>query len=109
MKDIITIIILGSVFGLLLLIIIKSDILKRRAISAMPDDEPAMDEVQEEDYNGKELFIREEERDIWDKMTRKQKRWVINEQNKKVKSGKYFRTLDGKLITTADAKKHGLI
>ena len=85
------------------------EIKKNNAIDAMWEEEHTMDEVQEEDYNGNDLHIREEERAMWNGLTRKQKRWIMNEQKKKLKSGQYVKTEDGRLITRAEAKKHGLI
>ena len=73
------------------------------------DKQEIAEELHVEDYNGADLNIREEERSVWDSLTRKQKRFIIKEQEKKIKSGKYLRMSDGRIITRAEAKKHGLI
>ena len=87
----------------------KFNKLKKEAMEAMPDSEHTMDEVQEEDYNGQDLYIRDDEREVWNKLSRKQKRWLLNEQKKAIKSGRFIQTPDGKYITRAEARKHGLI
>ena len=108
MSDTITIIILSSIFILLLRIIIKTEIIRRRIMNDMPDDEIAMDEIQEEEYNGKDLFIKEEERAIWENLTRGQKRKYLQKVEKEIKSGKFVR-VEGGIITRAEAKEKGII
>lgn len=82
---------------------------KRKAIDALPDDEPPMDEVQIVDFNGHDIYLRADEMDVWDALTRKQKRFIVQEQKRKLKSGKYVRTPDGMIITKAEAREKGLI
>ena len=109
MTDLIIALTLLTIIGVSFYRIIKYNLFKSEAIQAMWEDEHAMDEVQDEEYNGKDLYIREEEREAWDRLSRKQKRWVMNEQEKKIKSGQYHKLDNGKVITRAEAKEKGLI
>jgi Na+-translocating ferredoxin:NAD+ oxidoreductase RnfG subunit len=105
---IIGLIIIALILGAHVYKLYKFTKLKKQAIDNMPESEHAMDEVQQEDYNGKDLSIKDEEREVWNKLSRKQKRWIMKEQEKKIKSGQYVKTPEG-IITRSEAKKHGLI
>jgi hypothetical protein len=72
----------------------KYNTAKKKLIEGMWEDEHAMDEVLQEDFNGKTLNI---------------KKWIMKENERKIKSGQYVRTPDGGIITRAEARKHGLI
>jgi len=86
--------------------------LRKIAQELLPDDDVVQDIVQEEDYNGSDLFIREEERVIWETMSRKDKRALMKKQLKAIQKGElvYIETEDGKrLITRAEARNNGLV
>ena len=86
--------------------------LRRIAQDLLPDDDVVQDVVQEEDYNGNNLYIREEDRTVWDSLSRKRKREIMKIQEKLIKSGKYIiiDTEEGKrIITRAEAHNNGLI
>jgi len=109
MTNLITIIILSSIVGLLIYLIRKTTLDKKKAMSVMPgEDLYRVEPIEEEDYNGKDLFIKDGERARWESLTRGQKRKVLRDQDKAVASGRFAR-VEGGIITIAEAKKNGLV
>ena len=79
----------------------------------LPDDGHIMDKVQEESYNGKPLWITEEERESWNAMPREQKRSYVRAVEKKIKEGELYVHTDETgftgLISMQEAKEKGYV
>jgi hypothetical protein len=111
--SVVAILIFLAVLGIMLYTARKhrQEILK--GISELDDSDYAMDEIQEDSMGKYPLFIREAERPWWDGLSRKQKRSILQIQDKKIKSGEYVPVKDEhgdtRYITKSEAKKHGII
>lgn len=86
----------------------------RKSITlTLSDEDPVMDEVQEESYNGRPLWITEAERPSWDAMSREMKRKIVRDVEKKIKDGKLYVHTDETgftgLISMQEAKEKGYI
>lgn len=81
--------------------------------SLMPDDIPVQDEMQEETYNNRPLWIRPEEKSVWDAMSREEKRKTVRRTEKMIESGELYKHTDIEgftgLITREEAKEKGYI
>ena len=79
----------------------------------LSDEEEVMDEVKEETYNGRPLWITEAERPEWEKLSREMKRSVVRETEKRIKRGELYVHTDETgftgLITRKEAIEKGYI
>lgn len=77
------------------------------------DEGVVMDEMKEDSYNGKPLWITEAERPEWEKLSREIKRSIVRETEKRIKKGELYVHTDETgftgLITRKEAIEKGYI
>ena len=106
-----------TIMILIILVFIFAIIRIRKSINyekgLMPDDIPVQDEMQEETYNKRPLWIRHEEKSVWDAMSREEKRKTVRRTEKMILNGELYQHTDENgftgLITTEEAKMKGYI
>lgn len=87
--------------------------IRHEKIADLSDEEPIMDQVFEESYNGRPLWIKPEEREAWSSLNREMKRKVVMETEKRIKKGELYVHTDETgftgLITRKEAIEKGYI
>lgn len=74
----------------------------------LSDDGAVMDEVIEESYNGRPLWLTEAERPMWDRMSREMKRAVVRETEKKIRKGELYLHTDETGFTGLISRKEAI-
>ncbi len=79
----------------------------------MEDEFPIQDDIAEFEYNGKTLYLSEDDRRVWNNLSREDKRLIYVQQEKKLRSGLFFEVTDasGKtgIMRRVDAMNAGFV
>lgn len=86
---------------------------ERAKMLLLPDDEDPYDLVKEEEYNKYPLWISEQEREVWDSLSRKEKRKRMQLVEKGIKQGRFVIHTDENgftgLISKKEAQEKGIL
>ena len=111
--DLMGIYFLGIILLALASIIIWKRVTLKKSMSSLGDDEAPMDEPVLIDYNGKDVFIPEEDMAVWNDLPRKVKRETIRKQEKMVSRGELvpieLPNGEKRLITREEAIEKGVV